>query len=118
MSNRLIRPIEEIDRKAIIAEVRRVLDEHVVEDENGFYSTWVELKTNVLQDVLTLLTAPAEDLLESDAGLALANAAWGEGAAAWRRYSFVEGPASPPVSPYSAPLLRRIRERGDPALES
>ncbi len=118
MTNRLIRPIEEIDRKATIAAVERVLAEHVVEDEASYYSRWVEIETDVLQDVLTLLTAPAEDLLESDAGLALANAAWREGAAAWRRYSFVEGPASPPVSPYSAPLLRRIKERKDSAPES
>ena len=60
------------------------------------------------------------DLLDTRAGLALANAAWQEGAAAMdQAHRDIEkdrarGVPYPifykPVSPYSAPLLRRITE--------
>ena len=52
----------------------------------------------------------AEELLDDRAGLALANAAWKEGASTMLRSvnGHDHGPWSPPVSPYSAPLLNRI----------
>lgn len=58
-----------------------------------------------------------DDLIETREGLALANAAWKEGASAMLRAvnEHESGPWVKPVSPYSAPLLRRIatdRENG------
>lgn len=52
----------------------------------------------------------AEGLLATRAGLALANAAWQEGASAVLRATneHTDGPWSSPVSPYSAPLLALI----------
>lgn len=103
--------IRKTRRDTTVDEVRRVLAEHVVEDSNGFYSREVEIETDVLRDVLALLEASAEDLLDSDAGLALANAAWNEGARDWKRYANGAQPAPKPFSPYSIPLLKRINAR-------
>lgn len=44
-----------VDRNATIAEVARVLEEHVVNDGQGFESRSVDIDTAVLRDVLTLL---------------------------------------------------------------
>lgn len=57
----------------------------------------------------------AESLLDTDAGLALANAAWKEGASMMlRSVNYHEdGPWEKPESPYSAPLLARIAARRD-----
>lgn len=103
--------IRKTRRDATVNEVRRVLAEHVVEDSSGFYSREVEIGTDVLRDVLALLEASAEDLLDSDAGLALANTAWKEGARDWKHYANGEQPAPKPFSPYSIPLLKRINAR-------
>lgn len=60
----------------------------------------------------------AEELLDTRAGLALANAAWGEGAAHWKRAQEVQDAGEgwhKPVSPYSAPLLARIKAEREQA---
>lgn len=112
MSSREIRSIDEIDRASVIAEISRVIREELVEKEgDDRYSRWLEVDTDVLQDALTLLQASAEDLLATDAGLALANAAWQEGAAARYRYEQMDFTGDRPDSPYSAPLLARIKAR-------
>lgn len=98
-------------REATISELRRILEDQVFTDENGFYSRTVEIDTDTLREALALLESTAEDLLDSDAGLALAHGAWNEGATAWRHYANGPQPASKPVSPYSEPLLKRINQR-------
>lgn len=52
----------------------------------------------------------AEDLLDTKAGMALANSAWQEGASAMLRSinQHTSGPWQKPTSPYSAPLLRML----------
>ena len=57
--------------------------------------------------------AEAEDLLDTTAGLALANAAYGEGLSAGIRACNDAKDGEPfrkPESPYSAPLLRRMKQ--------
>lgn len=49
--------------------------------------------------------ADMEQLLDTRAGLALASAAWSEGAGAMLRACNAEGVWAHPVNPYSAPLL-------------
>jgi len=65
-----------------------------------------------------------DDLIATRAGLALANAAWHEGASATLRSvnehdddaSSPGMPWSKPISPYSGPLLARIREDKQPTI--
>ena len=42
---------------SLASQVRTVLDEHVVEDADGFYSRWVEIETDLLREVLVVLEA-------------------------------------------------------------
>jgi hypothetical protein len=50
-----------------------------------------------------------ENLLDTRAGMALANAAWHEGASSAIRYCNDDDAVTKPVSPYSAPLLAMIK---------
>lgn len=53
-----------------------------------------------------------ERLLDTRAGMALANAAWSEGAGAMLRACNADGTWRHPDNPYSAPLLAAIRDAG------
>lgn len=45
----------EAPTETLATQVRAVLDEHVVEDADGFYSRWVEIETDLLREVLAAL---------------------------------------------------------------
>lgn len=62
----------------------------------------------------------AIDLLDTRAGLALANMAWGEGASTMLRSvnDHTEGPWTKPTNPYSAAHLARIQAERTPSTDN